>query len=43
MDPARRESILGDLRLANRLLLERRSDLGLQLLQIALKRWEDER
>ena len=38
MDPARKESILGDLRIAKALVLERRPDLGLQVLRIALER-----
>jgi len=38
MDPALKESILGDLRLANAFFLEHRSDLGLQFLRIAQER-----
>ena len=38
MDPALKESILGDLRIAKTFVLERRPDLGLQVLRIALER-----
>lgn len=38
MDPALKESILGDLRIAKALMLEGRPDLGGQVLLIALRR-----
>ncbi len=41
MDRALKESILGDLRIAKALMLERRADLGVQVLRIALRRWAE--
>jgi len=43
MDPALKESILGDLRIANALVLERRPDLGIPMFLIAFRRWEEAR
>ena len=39
LDHALKESILGDLRIANALVLERRPDLGIPVVLIALRRW----
>ena len=41
MNSALKESILGDLRLANAFVLEGRADLGMPVFLIALRRWAE--
>lgn len=43
MDPAKKESILGDIRIANKLIEMRQPTLGLQVLSIAVARMKASR